>query len=134
VACYYWQAGPLDETGITKEGSVVNIGEDFSNAEKGGYLILIIAGIGLVVYIGYEVYELGGSVCSAFCNLFGGLSSDCASSCSSSSSNGNTYGNALGQALSNPLGTIGAIFGGGGSNDSGSNGSTNADIDPSLSD
>lgn len=39
-----------------------DVAEDFENLVNAGYLVLIIAGIGLVVYIGYEVYEIGSSI------------------------------------------------------------------------
>jgi hypothetical protein len=88
---------------------MVGIGEDISNAEKGGYLVLIIAGIAVIAYIGYECYELGNSLCVAFCNMFGG--SDCTNSCSGSTTTGNTYSSALGQSLSDPIGTVESILG-----------------------
>lgn len=91
---------------------MANFGEDITNAENGGYLILIFAGIGLVVYVAYEIYELGGSLCTAFCQLFGGAAADCATSCGSGGGNtGNTYSSALNQTLTNPIGTVSTILG-----------------------
>jgi hypothetical protein len=89
---------------------MANVEEYIENAENGGYLILILAGIGLVVYIAYEVYELGGSLCTAMCNLLGGLVPDCSSSCSGNST-GNTYSSAANQTLTDPLGSLGSVLG-----------------------
>jgi len=43
---------------------------DLETVNNTGYLILIFLGIGIVVYIGYEVYVLGSSAATALSNLW----------------------------------------------------------------
>jgi hypothetical protein len=48
-----------------------DIAEDFENLVNGGYLLLALVVGGIVVYILYEVYELGNSLCNIpiLCNI-----------------------------------------------------------------
>lgn len=48
---------------------MINIGEDISNAEAGGYLVLGFVVLGLVVWIVYEIVEAGNAVTTALCNI-----------------------------------------------------------------
>ncbi len=102
----------------------MNIGEDISNAEAGGYLILILAALGVVVYIAYEAYQLGESVKTSFCTFFGGTQSDCEASGQSTT---NTYSSALNQTITDPIGSIGSILG---FNQSGSSVESMSDMTP----
>ncbi len=85
-----------------------DVSEDFQNIVNSGYLLLIFAGLGLVVYIVYEANKLGESVKTSFCTFFGGDPATCAAS---GSSTGNTYSNAATQTVTDPIGTLGSIIG-----------------------
>ena len=86
--------------------------EDVTNA---GYLALIIAGLALVAYIGYELYQgtssLGTSITNLGCSIFGISCSNSQSSDPTAANYVEPYSAAAATVASDPIGSVGSIIG-----------------------
>jgi len=75
---------------------------------EGGEAVLV---LGLVVVIGYFIYQLSQSFCETVNTLFGLTGGSCSGPSNPNTQGGGSYANAANQVATNPLGSLGSILG-----------------------